>query len=126
MEAREDPVHRAHGTLAADRRSVQPRAARRRCVRARGRLERAPRRAHRDDAPAELAREIGPRGRGGRDLEALGIGSLAALGEDTPVWRSTGATSIPRATSSVIAVAVNGRPALGISALPGSTAKTFW
>ncbi len=37
-----------------------------------------------------------------------------------------GATNTPRATSSVSSVAVNGRPALGISALPGSIAYTFW
>ena len=35
----------------------------------------------------------------------------------------TGATSTPRATSSVTSSAVNGRPALGISALPGSSAN---
>ena len=38
----------------------------------------------------------------------------------------TGATSTPSATSRVINSAVNGRPALAISALPGSSAYTFW
>ena len=39
---------------------------------------------------------------------------------------TTGATSTPPATRRVISSAVKGRPALGISALPGSTAKTVW
>jgi hypothetical protein len=32
----------------------------------------------------------------------------------------------PRATSSATSSALNGRAALGISALPGSRAKTVW
>ena len=39
---------------------------------------------------------------------------------------STGATPIPRAMSRVSTSGVNGRPALGISADPGSVAYTFW
>ena len=39
---------------------------------------------------------------------------------------TSGATSTPRAASAVISSGVNGRPALGISALPGSVAKTVW
>ena len=38
----------------------------------------------------------------------------------------SGATRTPRAASSVTSSAVNGRPALGISALPGSSEKTVW
>ena len=37
-----------------------------------------------------------------------------------------GATPTPLATRRVMSSAVNGRPALGISALPGSVAYTFW
>ena len=42
------------------------------------------------------------------------------------MWSVNGAISTPRATSAVISSAVNGRPALGISALPGSVANTVW
>ena len=42
------------------------------------------------------------------------------------MWSVIGATSTPWATSCVISSAVNGRPALGISALPGSSAYTVW
>ena len=38
----------------------------------------------------------------------------------------TGATSTPADTSRVTSSALNGRPALGISALPGSRVKTVW
>jgi len=40
--------------------------------------------------------------------------------EETPVCSVSGATRIPRATSAVTSSGVNGRPALAISALPGS------
>ncbi len=40
--------------------------------------------------------------------------------------RVTGATATPRETSSVTRLRVKGRPADGISALPGSVAKTVW
>ena len=55
-------------------------------------------------------------------------GSIAASsgswrsGDETPVCNVIGATSTPRATSAVISSGVNGRPALGISALPGVVA----
>ena len=55
-----------------------------------------------------------------------GCGPSPASCDDTPVWRVTGATEMPRATSRVISDAVNGRPAEGISALPGTVAKTDW
>ena len=38
----------------------------------------------------------------------------------------TGAIRMPRETSSATSAGVNGRPALGISALPGSRANTVW
>ena len=38
----------------------------------------------------------------------------------------TGAMAIPRLTSLVTISGVNGRLALGISALPGQVAKTVW
>ena len=37
-----------------------------------------------------------------------------------------GAIAIPLVTRSVTSSVVNGRPALGISALPGSRANTVW
>src|SRR3954452_16137492 len=46
--------------------------------------------------------------------------------DDTPVCNTTGAMPTPLATSRVMTSGVNGRPALGISALPGSLAYTFW
>ncbi len=38
----------------------------------------------------------------------------------------SGATATPRVTSRVTSSGVNGRPALGISALPGRLAKMVW
>ena len=55
-----------------------------------------------------------------------GYGSSSASSEDTPVCRVSGAISTPRATSRVTTDGVNGRLALGISALPGSRANTVW
>ncbi len=55
-----------------------------------------------------------------------GNGGSWRSGEETPVCRVIGATEIPRATRRVISRSVNGRPALGISALPGAIAYTFW
>lgn len=46
-------------------------------------------------------------------------------GEETPAWSVIGAISTPLATSWVISRRVNGRPALGIFALPGLIAYTF-
>ena len=40
--------------------------------------------------------------------------------------RVSGATATPRLTSSVTTAGVNGRPAEGISALPGVMEKTDW
>ena len=42
------------------------------------------------------------------------------------MWSTTGATATPLATSRVMTSGVNGRPALGISALPGSSAYEVW
>jgi hypothetical protein len=42
------------------------------------------------------------------------------------VWSTIGATATPRATSRVITSVLIGRPALGISAEPGSVAYTDW
>ena len=47
-------------------------------------------------------------------------------GDETPVCNDSGATAIPRVTRSVTIASVKGRPALGISALPGSRANTVW
>ena len=55
-----------------------------------------------------------------------GSGGSPASSDDTPVCRVTGATATPAVTRSVTSRSVNGRPALGISALPGSRAKTVW
>ena len=60
-------------------------------------------------------------------LEALRVRGLAALERrDTPQCRTTGATCTPRAFSASSTRRLNGRPALGISALPGSSAKIVW
>ena len=48
-----------------------------------------------------------------------GNGGSWLSGEDTPQWSVIGATTIPRATSRETSSRVIGRPALGISALPG-------
>ncbi len=55
-----------------------------------------------------------------------GYGSSSPSSEDTPVSRVSGANVTPRATSRVTTSGVNGRLALGISALPGRVAKTVW
>ena len=55
-----------------------------------------------------------------------GCGASPASCDDTPVWSSTGATRTPEATSRVTSSEVNGRPALAISALPGTDANTVW
>ena len=55
-----------------------------------------------------------------------GYGSSSASSDATPVCSTSGVTPTPLATSRVITSGVNGRPALGISALPGSVAYTFW
>ena len=51
-----------------------------------------------------------------------GNGGSWRSGEETPVCRVIGATAIPRVASSEMSRWVNGRPALGISALPGTRA----
>ncbi len=51
-----------------------------------------------------------------------GVGSSPVSSEPTPAWRTTGVMPMPRATRAVISSAVKARPALGISALPGSLA----
>ena len=55
-----------------------------------------------------------------------GQGSSSASREDTPACRVSGAISTPRATRSVTTPGVNGRLALGISALPGLRENTVW
>ena len=55
-----------------------------------------------------------------------GYGCSPRSSEETPVCRTTVATAIPRASSRSSTRALNGRPALGISALPGSPAKMVW
>ncbi len=53
-------------------------------------------------------------------------GASSRSSDETPAWRTIGARRTPRATSSVTSRVVNGRPALGISALPGCVAKIVW
>ena len=55
-----------------------------------------------------------------------GSGSSCASSEATPVCRVIGAKLTPRAIRLATRSPVNGRPALGISALPGSRANTVW
>src|SRR5262249_18426012 len=55
-----------------------------------------------------------------------GHGRSCASGDATPVCRRTGTTTTPRATRRVTTRSLNGRDALGISALPGSVANTVW
>ena len=55
-----------------------------------------------------------------------GCGGSPASCEDTPVCRVIGAKAIPRLIRSVTSSVLNGRPALGISALPGCRANTVW
>ncbi len=51
-----------------------------------------------------------------------GLDRPVCAGEETPVCRTMGATDTPLAASAVSTPGVTGRPALGISALPGSVA----
>jgi transcription elongation factor len=53
-----------------------------------------------------------------------GNGGSWRSGDETPAWSTSGAIVIPRPTRAVINSAVNGRPALGISELPGTVAYT--
>ena len=55
-----------------------------------------------------------------------GSGGSPASSDDTPVCRVIGAITIPAVTRPVTSPVLNGRPALGISALPGSRANTVW
>ena len=55
-----------------------------------------------------------------------GCGASPASCEETPVCSVIGASATPRETSRVTSPWVNGRPAEGISALPGRVAKTVW
>ena len=55
-----------------------------------------------------------------------GCGASPASCDDSPVCRVIGATATPRETSSVTRDRVNGRPAEGISALPGTVENTDW
>ena len=62
----------------------------------------------------------------GGTAKRSGYGRSCASGDATPVCSSTGTTSTPAVTSRVTSADVNGRPALGISALPGCTPNTVW
>ena len=53
-------------------------------------------------------------------------GGSSASGDATPVCSVIGRTTTPPRRQRAHQSAVNGRPALGISALPGSRAKTVW
>ena len=55
-----------------------------------------------------------------------GSGGSPSSSDDTPVCSVIGATETPAVISEVTISVVNGRPALGISALPGSRANTVW
>jgi len=55
-----------------------------------------------------------------------GCGPSPASCEDTPVCKVIGAISTPAETSLVTSSVLNGRPALGISALPGIRPNTVW
>ena len=55
-----------------------------------------------------------------------GYGSSSPSSEDTPQCKVSGAISTPRDTSRATTDRLNGLLALGISALPGSWAKTVW
>ena len=55
-----------------------------------------------------------------------GYGASPRSSDDTPLWRTIGATAMPRAPRAFSTRSLNGRPALGISALPGSRANTVW
>ena len=55
-----------------------------------------------------------------------GYGASPRSSDDTPVCRTTVATAIPRSSSRESTRSLNGLPALGISALPGSDAKIVW
>ena len=55
-----------------------------------------------------------------------GYGSSSASSDATPVCNVNGEISTPRAARSVTTAGVNGRLALGISALPGTRANTVW
>ena len=59
-------------------------------------------------------------------LKRSGYGRSPRSSELTPVCRTIGATRIPRVRRRASTSAVNGRPALGLSALPGSLAKIVW
>ena len=75
--------------------------------------------------PRWRAAQIGCAVRSGTSNHS-GNGGSWLSGEDTPACRVIGATAISRATRREISSRVNGRPALGISALPGLIAYTFW
>ena len=55
-----------------------------------------------------------------------GSGGSCLSGLDTPACSTTGVTVIPLLISLTSSRAVMGRPALGISALPGQRAYTVW
>ena len=104
-------------------RSVQPSNGATRPSVVAGRLERAHhRRADGDHPAAEPWVVVDPLGGAARAPDALGIRQLVDSSDATPVCSTSGATPTPLATSRVITSGVNGRPALGISALPGSVA----
>ena len=59
-------------------------------------------------------------------LKRSGYGISPRSSEETPQCSVMSATRTPRAASASSTRRLNGRPALGISALPGSSAKIVW
>jgi len=82
--------------------------------------------------PAAITRPLSPRtwftsrAVAGGTSNGSGYGSSSSSSDETPVCSVIGAISTPLAASSVTVRGVNGRLALGISALPGVLANTVW
>ncbi len=96
-------------------------------VRVRRGLERAHHgRADGDDAAAARPGAVDAVRRRPDTRKRSGYGGSPRSGEQTPVCRTIRATPTPRSRSTASARGVNGRPALGISALPGSAANIVW
>jgi len=76
--------------------------------------------------PPDLLVMFTRRAVGGGTSYCSGYGSSSASREDTPQCSVTGAIVTPRAARSVTTGGLNGRAALGISALPGWRPKTVW
>ena len=123
VPAGDQPVDDAQPTIRGDHQPGPAGAGAGRIVAARDGLQRAHNSRTDGDDPTPPAPYCAHQSRGRLwHLVVLRERSLVALGEDTPVCSVIGATSTPRAVSRVISSRVNGRPALGISALPGVVA----